>query len=651
MARKPTYEELKNRVNDLEKENGRLKNVDVELTRYKFLINSAQDAIFFKDLESRYLMANRKTLEAFGLPEGDVIGKNDYEIMPDMNEAEKNVSDDRIVFSSGEYTDVVKHMTGADKKEYWFQAKKVPQFDSEGKVIGLVGIARDITDQKRAESELQQSREDLKAVLDATLESIILLDRKGIVSMANQTACDRLKIKKEDLIGKIAYDLLPPDVAEERKQKYEKVFVSGRPISFQDSRGGMTFDQSVYPIFGEGDNVEKVAVFSRNITEQSKLEQMFFQSQKFEAIGTLAGGIAHDFNNLMMSIQGRVALISDDLEPSHPHWEHIEAIKDSIRSAAHLTKQLLGFARRGKYEVRPIDINELLAESAAMFGRTKKEIDIHTRLLSPPPVVEADRRQMEQVLLNMYINAWQAMPDGGELHLQTDTVTFDDASSKLYQVAPGRYVKISIRDTGVGMDKTTCQQIFDPFYTTKDVNRGTGLGLASAYGIIKNHAGIITVNSEVGKGAEFNIYLPLSEKEVCRDAPEGTGTAKGSETILLVEDEEKLLEVEQAMLEKLGYRVIAVTNGKQAVDAVKKQGDTIDLVILDLIMPEMRGDKAFELIRKIKPAMPVILSSGYSRNGQASGIMQRGCNAFLQKPFEASELSRKIRKILDNTKN
>lgn len=647
MARKPTYEELKNRVEDLEKEIGRLKNIDAELTRYKFLINSARDAIFFKDLESRYIMANNKTIEAFGLPEEEVIGKNDYEIMPDINEAEKNVSDDRIVFNSGKYTDVIKHMTGADKKEYWFQAKKVPQFDNKGKVIGLVGIARDITEQKQAEGELQKSKEDLRAILDATLESIILIDRKGIVNTANQTACDRLKIKKEDFIGTSAYDLLPPEVAEDRKQKITKVFVSGRPISFRDSREGMTFDQSVYPVFGDGNKVEKVAVFSRNITQQSKLEQMFHQSQKFEAIGTLAGGIAHDFNNLMMSIQGRASLISDDLDPSHSHWEHVEVIKDSIRSASHLTKQLLGFARRGKYEVRPVDINELLVESATMFGRTKKEIDIHIKLQNRPPVVEADRRQMEQVLLNMYINAWQAMPDGGELHLETGTVTFDDDSCKLFHVKSGRYVKISIRDTGVGMDKSTCQQIFDPFYTTKDMNRGTGLGLASAYGIIKNHAGTITVNSEVGKGSEFNIYLPISGKEVHREIPAAAGSVNGSETILLVEDEEKLLEVEQAILESLGYRVIATTNGKQAVDAVKKQGDAIDLVILDLIMPEMRGDKAFDLIREIKPAMPVILSSGYSLDGQTNDIMQRGCNAFIQKPFETSELSIKIRSILD----
>ena len=300
--------------------------------------------------------------------------------------------------------------------------------------------------------------------------------------------------------------------------------------------------------------------------------------------------------------------------------------------------------------MRPIDINELLLESATMFGRTKKEIHIHTKLQTQPIVVEADRRQIEQVLLNLYINAWQAMPDGGELYLETRIVTLGDAYCKPYQVKPGDYAKVSVTDTGIGMDESIRQHIFDPFFTTKDKGRGTGLGLASAYGIIKNHAGIITVNSHVGQGTRFNIYLAITDKKVYREVPIGTGLVKGSETILLVEDEDLVLQVGQALLERLGYRVIVAKDGKQAVDTTVKKKDAIDLVILDLIMPKMGGDKAFDLIREIQPAMPVILSSGYSINDQATAIMQRGCNEFIQKPFTISELSQKVRKILDEAK-
>ena len=262
----------------------------------------------------------------------------------------------------------------------------------------------------------------------------------------------------------------------------------------------------------------------------------------------------------------------------------------------------------------------------------------------------ADRRQIEQVLLNLYVNAWQAMPDGGELYLETKIVTLDDADCEPYQAKPGRYAKLSVTDTGIGMDESIRQQIFDPFFTTKEKGRGTGLGLASAYGIIKNHAGIITVYSEIGQGTTFNIYLPVSDKKVYREVPTGTGLVKGSETVLLVDDEEMIIEVGQAMLEKLGYRVVVAKGGQQAVDTVTKKGDGIDLVILDLIMPGIDGGKAFDLIREIQPGMPMMLSSGYSLSGQANDIMRRGCNEFIQKPFNISELSQKVRKILDEAK-
>jgi len=286
-----------------------------------------------------------------------------------------------------------------------------------------------------------------------------------------------------------------------------------------------------------------------------------------------------------------------------------------------------------------------------MFGRTKKEIRIHTKLKNPPPVIAADRGQIEQVLLNLYVNAWQAMPDGGELYLETKIVTLDDAYCKPYQAKPGRYAKVSITDTGIGMDESICQRIFDPFFTTKEKARGTGLGLSSAYGIIKNHAGIIAVYSEVGQGTTFNIYLPVSQAAAYQDVPTETQLVKGSETVLLVDDEEMIIKVAQAMLEKLGYRVVVAEDGKQAIDTVKRKGDEIDLVILDLIMPGIKGGKAFDLIHEIQPAMPVILSSGYSLNGQANDIMKRGCNGFIQKPFNISKLSQKIRKILDEAKS
>jgi two-component system cell cycle sensor histidine kinase/response regulator CckA len=265
-------------------------------------------------------------------------------------------------------------------------------------------------------------------------------------------------------------------------------------------------------------------------------------------------------------------------------------------------------------------------------------------------VVDADRRQIEQVLLNMFINAWQAMPDGGNLYLETSIADLDEAVCAPHQLEPGRYVKIAVTDTGIGMDEATRQQIFDPFFTTKEKRHGIGLGLASAYGIIKNHGGMIAVSSKVGHGSTFNIFLPVSENAPQGKIPVQKKPIRGSETVLLVDDEVKIIEVARPMLEYLGYQVISAQSGEQAVDVFRRKADEIDLVILDLIMPGMDGGKVFDRILEIKPAMRVILTSGYAVSGPAEEIMQRGCSGFIQKPYNISELSQIVRKILDEAK-
>lgn len=385
----------------------------------------------------------------------------------------------------------------------------------------------------------------------------------------------------------------------------------------------------------------------RDISERHRLHAQLQNAERMESLGTLAGGIAHDFNNLLMGIQGRSSLIAMDLEDTHPVLEHLHAIDKYILSATHLTKQLLGLARGGKYEVKPTDINELILKSANMFGRAKKEITIETRFHDANIVVEADRRQIEQVLLNLYVNAWQAMPEGGTLRLETKSILLGEKDCRPYQVESGRYAHVSVTDTGIGMDQKTLQHIYDPFFTTKEKIRGTGLGLASAYGIIKNHAGIIHANSKPGCGTTFNIYLPISERSVFRELSSQGKINSGSETILLVDDEDMIIEVGQALLKRLGYQVITAKSGEEAVEVVHRMGFGVDLVILDMIMPCMDGGRTFDRIRETCPETPIMLASGYAVNGQAEEIMSRGCNGFIQKPFSVSELSQKLRHILD----
>ena len=396
-------------------------------------------------------------------------------------------------------------------------------------------------------------------------------------------------------------------------------------------------------------------VFASDITERKEMERekatyqsRMIQAQKMEAIGTLAGGIAHNFNNLLMGIRGRASLMALGLPPEDPLTEHIQAIITCTKSAAHLTGQLLGIARGGKYEAHPTDINEALRESVAMFGRARKEIRMHTALCDPAPVAVVDRNQLAQVFLNLFINAWQAMPEGGDIRVETSVLSLDETFCKPHAVSPGRYVKIRVADTGVGIEESIRHRIFDPFFTTKETGRGTGLGLASAYGIVKNHAGIITASSHVGEGTIFDIYLPLSEEKVIPAAsPEEEPSAPGTETILLVDDEAVITEVGKAVLEQLGYRVICAGSGKEAIDILKETGSEIRLVLLDMIMPEMNGGETFDAIRALSPTLPVLLSSGYALDAEAEKILARGCNGFIQKPFGVAALSRRIRSILD----
>jgi PAS domain S-box-containing protein len=386
---------------------------------------------------------------------------------------------------------------------------------------------------------------------------------------------------------------------------------------------------------------------ARDISVRKRLVAQLQQAQKMEALGTLAGGIAHDFNNLLMVIQGHISLMLLKSDSTHPHYERLKSIQECIQSAATLTSQLLGFARGGKYDVKPMDVNAVVRKTARMFGRTKKEIVILERFGKNIWPVEADLGQIEQVLLNMYLNALQAMPAGGELELRTRNVVFEEFSPRPFGLEPGDYVRISVSDNGLGMDEKTQLRIFEPFFTTKEMGRGTGLGLASAYGIIKNHKGVIEVESRQGAGTTFHIYLPASKRALEKGEDFSEGLVKGSETILLIDDEARFLDVGKGLLEALGYTVMTAGSGKEAIEVYQASGDKIDIVLLDMVMPGFGGGETYDALKKIDPNVKVLLATGYSAAGQATEILKRGCNGFIQKPFSISALSEKLREILE----
>ncbi len=501
------------------------------------------------------------------------------------------------------------------------------------------------------EQKLKQEEENFRRLTESASDGIVISDAQGNIIYVNNrgaeisgyTRQELLERRMEDLVGNaLACECLNIDRVPNRCETNIRRKTGVRiPVEVSSLRTHWRGEP--VPML----MVRDISALKAAEEERERLRNKLAQAEKLKAIGTLAGGVAHDFNNLLMGIQGRASLMAVEMGPEHSQQEHLAAIEAYVGSATKLTKQLLGFARGGQYEVRTIDVNQLVIDSAEMFGRTRKEIRMHIKTHGTSMAVEADRGQIEQVLLNMYLNAWQAMPGGGGLFLETSPVTLDADECRPHHVAAGSFVKISVTDTGIGMDENTRWRIFDPFFTTKEIGRGTGLGLSSAYGIISNHGGMITVYSEIDCGTTFNIYLPHSDREIFQEAPPVNDLDSGSGTVLLVDDEQLIVDVGQAMLEKLGYRVIVAGNGEQAVDVISAVGYPIDLVILDMIMPGMDGHETFDRLRALKPAQPIILSSGYALNGKVAAIMKKGCNGFIQKPFNIAELSQKVRQVLE----
>ena len=516
----------------------------------------------------------------------------------------------------------------------------------------LHSIIHDSSERKRMEDSLRKSEQRFRILSENAPDIIYSLHPDGAISYVNPSWKRLLGHDEEEVLGRFFIDF----AREQDRRTYRKLFKSLRDdgkvvrnyigvVLDKDGAERVFNMNSAFNRDSEGKIISFVGTMT-DITEQRELEKKLSHAQKMESIGTLAGGIAHDFNNLLMGIQGYASLTLLDLDPSHPHYQRLKRIEEQVQSGADLTRQLLGFARGGRYEVKPADMNDIIKKTSSMFGRTKKEIIIHRKYEKDLWTVEVDQGQMEQVFMNLYVNAWQAMPGGGEIYLETENVFLEGEQAFPYTVKPGKYVKITFTDTGTGMDAKTKERIFDPFFTTKEMGRGTGLGLATVYGIIKGHKGVINVDSELGHGTTFSIYLPASEKEAVKEKAAAGSIARGTETILLVDDEKMVLEVSKAMLESLGYGVYAAGSGQEAIAVYLEKRNEIDLVILDMIMPGISGGETFDRLKEINPDIRVLLSSGYSIEGQARTIMDRGCNAFLQKPFQLEMLSRKVREVL-----
>jgi PAS domain S-box-containing protein len=549
----------------------------------------------------------------------------------------------------------IQHVLGPDIFQTWTRVLVLCLFLIFGSHVQYT-----VNKRRAADDALRESQEKYRTILESIEEGCFETDIDGNLTFFSNPFLKKLGYSRDELLGRNTSQYTSPDTAEKMNRITERLKKTGKPENVADydviRKDGSNVslelsvsllkDQDGRPMGYRG-VLRDVSERKKTEEEKHKLETQLQQAQKMESIGTLAGGIAHDFNNILMGIQGNASLMLLKIDSEHPNHEKIKNIETYVQNGTALTKQLLGFARRGKYLIKATDLNEIIDKSSSLFARTKKEIQVHTDLYEDLWTAEVDRGQIEQVLLNLYVNAWQAMSNGGDLYLQTENVILDRSYVKPYKVEPGRYVKISVSDTGVGIDKETQERIFEPFFTTKEMGRGTGLGLASVYGIIKSHSGYINVYSENERGTIFTIYLPASAKEVFIEE-EGSPAMliKGTGTILLIDDEKMILDIGLELLEELGYTVLSAMNGQEAIDVFQKDQDNIDLVIMDMIMPGMGGGETFDRLKEINPEVKVLLSSGYSINGQATKIIRRGCDGFIQKPFNMYQLAEKIQKIL-----
>ncbi len=517
----------------------------------------------------------------------------------------------------------------------------------------------DITDRKEVERKLRISENKYRSVFENIQDVFYQTNTAGIITEMSPSIENYSGFSRKELIGKsvssMYYDL------SDRENFLKIILAKGKVIDFElrlktkDNRLLMISTTSHIVRDSKG----KLCGFEgilRDITERklaeeekSRIEKDLYRVQKMEVIGTLAGGIAHNFNNILMGIMGYTSLLLSNKDLSNPDFEYLKNIEESVRSASELTKNLLGFARGGKYEVKPTDMNSLIRNEIKIFSQTRKDIVIHSKYEEGISMVNADQGQLRQVLLNLFINAWQAMPGGGSIYVKTENVLLTDNDTAPYKAATGVYVKISVTDTGIGMDKKTLDNIFTPFFSTKNIDESTGLGLASAYGIIANHGGIIQACSEKGKGATFEIFLPVLTADpggVIQEETYAEQLISGNGTVLLIDDEKYILKLCEKMLNHLGYKTIKCESGTKAVECFLQMSNDIKIVILDMTMPYMSGGETFDRLKEINPHVPVLLSSGYAVDGEAQEILNRGCRGFIQKPFTIFELSKKISDIL-----
>jgi two-component system, cell cycle sensor histidine kinase and response regulator CckA len=618
---------------------------------------SAADSIFCKSVELRYTFVNAAMCQLLGCAEEDLIGKQPEEVFGP--EDGKTVREVDMRCLAGEKVSATRTLN-IGGVEHTFHTIQVSMRDSEGKAIGITGIVRDVTADTTAKRELAESQERYRQLVEASPNGIAV-HADGKVVFVNSEAVRLLGASgPEEILGQSFLNFAHPDDYSLAKKRAAASYSGDSPGPGVETRmirvDGTSFwvEAASGPVTQDGRPASQVVFRDATARKEAEaanalLEQQLLQAQKLEAVGRLAGGVAHDFNNLLTEISGNAALALMDLHPGNDVHKAFSAIQDASRRAAALTRQLLAFSRKQVFQPTLVDLDGLVLNMEDMLRRLLgADVFLKTSLHTRGAYLMADPGQLEQVLLNLCINARDAMPDGGNITISAHSTDADAGlRAQCPEPAGVAYLRLSVSDSGLGMDEETLTHIFEPFFTTKPQDKGTGLGLSTTYGIVQQHGGEIVVESKPDHGSVFHLWLPVtSGTPIKPQSLHGETLLMGSELILYVEDEPVVREVTTAILERLGYRVLAAAAPREALAVLEAQDPYPDLLLSDVILPEMNGRELSEVAVKIAPDMKVLLTSGYSQNiisTDANGVAPN----FIGKPSTPRALSMKLREVLD----
>jgi len=620
---------------------------------YRTLVKTSPDAVTVTNLEGHITFASQRTAEIHGFDHPDeIIGINALDLIAPEDRDRVRLNMEKVL-KKGIVRNVEYTLLRKDGTRFAGELSAALIRDADGKSREFVGTTKDITERKESEKKLKDSEKNYRELVDNAIVGVFKTNAKGGILFANGAVLDICEFDSfEDLkAGGVLPRVKNPDdrnrLLNELKKKGEVREFEMEILTKHKQTKNILLNATLAEDIVSGmilDITHRKSIEEENKNIQAKL----LQAQKMEAIGVLAGGIAHDFNNILMSIQGCSEIALVEMYASHPLYEELKQIQLSSDSAANLTRQLLLFSRRHPMELKPIDFNQTIQNLIKMLKRIiGEDVTIHIDLATDLWTIKADQGTLEQLIMNLSINARDAMPRGGKLTIRTANVMIDEAfCERIPQVGPGRYICFSITDTGIGMANEIVEHIFEPFFSTKAPGKGTGLGLSVVYGIVKQHGGGIQVCSEMGKGTEFNIYIPsiISEPEEKVSDETSLSELKGKgEKILLVEDEDYVRHFTKKALNKYGYEVSTAANADEAMSIFKEEMDELSMVLSDVVLPGKSGIELVDDLLIIKPALGVLFCSGYTDHKSQYPLIAKKGFRFLQKPFTLAHMLQNVR--------